>query len=517
MDAKGLINIASQFIASENGKKLFEKVKGVDFDNVTEALAAQQNKTKNDYSELSEDQKEQKGKKLAKYTPYFAIYTTKGVVYDKRTKEPIQGIEVRPQLVLYPIIKEARTNPITKEVLTDDNGNILYGAKKGEDKKFPVTDKDGQWELKFAVPYVDALRRIVYPPTYAPIVYYKDVAKGPQTPSQRDAGTKGDDYAPGIQYITTLDGEVPQDQPAYSLFNINDAAEVAKSKLIFQINKIGNDLTEKALEPVERTLTSLRSMVMAPTKVVQTKLLPLAIQLMLLFGITSRLQAEQKLQKCPNSEALADAIAKRNSIVRQLNNIYKIIITNTALAALFLFLSKYLIGIKNLIASIPFPLSVPPGLGVPYALVSKLEGVQDLLEDIAGINKDLKKNLIISLIFLIVSLIIILLHLKTLDNLIGECVGDTNEDFVPLNNELIALQEKSTLQGIPELKIVNGFVMSVEVVDKAQVGDLPRRQAIAKNSKGITILKGEASFAAENQVLINELAFYIQQNDLKAD
>ncbi len=45
MDAKGLINIASQFIASENGKKLFEKVKGVDFDNVTEALAAQQNKT----------------------------------------------------------------------------------------------------------------------------------------------------------------------------------------------------------------------------------------------------------------------------------------------------------------------------------------------------------------------------------------------------------------------------------------------------------------------------------------
>ena len=59
--------------------------------------------------------------------------------------------------------------------------------------------------------------------------------------------------------------------------------------------------------------------------------------------------------------------------------------------------------------------------------------------------------------------------------------------------------------------------MSVEVVDKAQVGDLPRRQAIAKNSKGIIILKGEPSFSAQDQILIDELSFYIIQNDLKAD
>ena len=59
--------------------------------------------------------------------------------------------------------------------------------------------------------------------------------------------------------------------------------------------------------------------------------------------------------------------------------------------------------------------------------------------------------------------------------------------------------------------------MSVEVVDKAQVGELPRRQAIAKNSKGIIILRGEPSFSAEDQILIDELAFYIQINNLKAD
>jgi hypothetical protein len=71
--------------------------------------------------------------------------------------------------------------------------------------------------------------------------------------------------------------------------------------------------------------------------------------------------------------------------------------------------------------------------------------------------------------------------------------------------------------GGPQVKIVNGFEMFVEVVDKAQVGELPRRQAVAKNSKGITILKGEPSFSAEDQILIDELSFYIQVNNLKAD
>ena len=130
-------------------------------------------------------------------------------------------------------------------------------------------------------------------------------------------------------------------------------------------------------------------------------------------------------------------------------------------------------------------------------------------------NKDLKKNLFIALVFLIISLIIILRYLKTIDNLIRECNIDAS--LTGLNAELLALQQQAAEQGEPQVKIVNGFTMSVEVVDKAQVGDLPRRQAIAKNSKGITILKGEPSFAAEDQILIDELAFYIVQNNLKAD
>ena len=138
-----------------------------------------------------------------------------------------------------------------------------------------------------------------------------------------------------------------------------------------------------------------------------------------------------------------------------------------------------------------------------------------MLDKLSDVNKELKKQLIIALIFLIISLIIILRYLKTIDKLIEGC--ENVENLEQLNAELLALSAQDTAQGEPEKLIVNGFNMSVEVVDKAQVGELPRRQAIAKNSKGITILKGEPSFSAEDQILIDELAFYIQINNLKAD
>jgi hypothetical protein len=46
---------------------------------------------------------------------------------------------------------------------------------------------------------------------------------------------------------------------------------------------------------------------------------------------------------------------------------------------------------------------------------------------------------------------------------------------------------------------------------------LKRRRAIAKNKQNIVMLKGEWSFSSIDQILIDELVFYIQQNNLKAD
>jgi len=506
-----LIKIASTFLQSPGGIKILEKVKGLDLEKFKEA---QKDLSKEEVEELKEEKRKELGEKYGKYIPYFAVFTTRGVIYDKRTKEPVEGIEVKPHMGIFPITKEPRINKITKEVLKDADGNILYKAVKKEGKNYVTTNENGEWEITLGMPYLDAAKRVVLPQQATPFVTFIDKTDRPSTESQRQTNTNGE-YAPNIQFLTTLEGEVWQDQSPVALFEIVGAAKIATEEAITEITKIAADLAEKQLDVVEQSLNSLMSLVLKPSTVIQTKLLPLAFQLMLYFGIAKEEQARQGLQKCPNGILLAEIIKKRNSVVRQLNNIYGIIIANTALAVLFLYLSKYLIVIKNTIASIPFPVSTPPGLGVPYSLISRLEGIQDMLERISGINKELKKNLFIALIFLIISLILILRYMKTIDNLILECTP--NAGLEPLNKELLALQEQSDTQGEPELKIVNGFRMSVEVVDKFKVGDLPRRQAIAKNSKGITILKGEPSFSAQNQILIDELSFYIIQNDLKAD
>ena len=324
----------------------------------------------------------------------------------------------------------------------------------------------------------------------------------------------GSQYAPSIQILTSQTGEVPSELRIHSLFNIDNAAEVAKDKAVEEINQFVIDKVDPYLSLAETFLTNLRKSVLKPATVIQTMMLPLAFELMIFFGIAKEEQANQLQSQCPSNERLADIIKKRNSIVRQLNNIYLIIATNTALAFLFTYLSTFFTFISDKIASLSFPVAVG-GAGVPYSIISRLEGIQDLLEDLSDVNKDLKKQLIISLIFLIISMIIILRYLKTIDKLIEGC--ETTDRLEVINAELLALSEQATEQGSPEKKIVNGFDMSVEIADKAQVGDLPRRQAIAKNSKGITILKGEPSFSAEDQILIDELAFYIQVNNLKAD
>lgn len=551
LDEKAILDIAKQFLLSDKGKALLEKAKNIDAQKVQDAIKqeiADIKEDKEDRKNLTreerrqrrqdrrqkrkderEERREERGRRLAENTPYMAIYTTRGVVYDKNTKEPVAGIGVVPQLCLFPIIKEPRINRVTKEELTDEDGNILFKAVKDKDlvdpknkevvkeiKKFQgvKTNEKGEWEITFGVPVIDSLDRIIMPPDTVPFVFFVDDEDGPHTQSQIDSDLEGE-YAPGYQVLVTLDGEVKQEQDPVSLLEIQEAAKREVKKAVNEVNEFVVKQVSPYLDAAENYLLKLRNLVLKPATVIQTKLFPLAFQLMLYFGIAKEEEARQGLQKCPDGVLLAEIIAKRNSVVRQINNIYAVIIANTALAFLFLFLSKYLIGIRNVVKNLSFPVSVPPGAGVPYSLVSKLEGIQDLLEKLADTNKELKKNLLIALIFLIISLIIILRYLKTIDNLIRECSNDA--DLTAINAELLALQEQDANQGEPILNNVNGFDLSVEVVDKFQVGDLPRRQAIAKNSKGITILKGEPSFAAEDQILIDELAFYIVQNNLKAD
>jgi hypothetical protein len=302
------------------------------------------------------------------------------------------------------------------------------------------------------------------------------------------------------------------------MLNIEEFAKRKKEQVEDEIYKAGIKANKFLLDIAELALLTIKSQILKFTATAQNKLLPLAIQLMVIFGITKLEKENQEEAVCPDNELLKELIRKRNSIVKQINQMWKVIAANTAIAGVLFYLSLQLPQIKLSINSLPFPVSVPPGTGVPYSLISRLEKIQQLLDSFTNISKELKKAIIMSLVFLVISLILILAYLKKVDELIEGCAAELPPlPMDEVNAELLAIRENSEQQGNPLLANVNGFKLSVIKEEKFKVGDQYRRRAIAKNSQGITILQGEPSFSAEDQILLDELAFYIAQNNLKAD
>ena len=487
IDEKTLLDLGKVFLNTPKGQEIIAKAEGVK-DNVDDFKAT----------------KEQ----LEKYKPVITTFSTKGRLYSEQTSEPIQGVEVKPLLVLFPMKLVTKTRKIKVD---DPSGKInrITGKpkqiKKEEEYKEYVydkngdkeikTDENGEYEIRFGTVSIEALPELsILEPT---VLYEKD------------------QYAPDKQSLITLEGEVPQILPIKKLIDIDKESERRADQVKDEMNKLAETAALIGLGAVQIAIITIKAQILAFAGVAQNKLFPLAISLMVVFGITKLEKEEQETAVCPNNELLRELIKRRNSIVKQINQMWIVIAANTAIAALFLYLSIQLKGVKSSISAIGFPVATPPGVGVPYSLIAKLEDVKELLKDLVDISEDLKKALLISLIFLVISLIIILRYLKRVDELIENCGGDIPMEQI--NAELLAIQANSQEQGNAVLTNVNGFELSVIQEDKSKVGDQYKRKAIAKNSGGIIILQGEPSFSAEDQILLDELSFYIIQNNLKAD
>ena len=448
-------------------------------------------------------------------TPEIQTFTTKGRIYNKDTNEPAAGVEVKPMLALYPMVLETKTRKIKVDDPNGEKSKITGRIKKVEveetykeyvwdmDATPPTikTNEEGEYELRFGVPTLPSLGNTIL---VKPIVLYEK-----------------EEFAPDYQTIITGNNEVLQELPIKALINIDDAAEIAARELKNEANKAIGFVSGLVLSVVEVSLLAVKAQILKFASVVQNKLFPLAISLMIIFGITKiaakNVRAEVAEGRCPNDALLRMAIKKRNSVVRQINQIWIVIIANTVIAAIFLYLTAQFKAGKIQISSLSFPVSTPPGVGVPQSLLALLEDIKEKFEMFANINKELRKALLISLIFLIISLIIILRYLKKIDAMIGMCVIPSDLTMTEINSELLELQESNTEQGTPPLKIVNGFEMNVVEDTNNEVDGYYRRFATATNSQGIVILRGEPSFSAADQILIDELAFYIVQNNLKAD
>ena len=240
-------------------------------------------------------------------------------------------------------------------------------------------------------------------------------------------------------------------------------------------------------------------------KTLKYTLLPLVLKQFFEFGVVNIQQALDKKFEvkiaCPNQAKLTEIINKKNKLVKQLDNTYKIINRVTQVVNGIQILVSSLETLKTTSLATPIPLP-PAGAVIIEETDKKIKKYKAILASFA-------------LLLNITSLTLkeIIDYLNLLDQYIQECYPDAQQEQV--SNELIALTIQQTTQTSPIISNYNGFKLSVET--EPTTNSLKRRRAIAQNKQNVIMLKGEWSFSSIDQILIDELVFYIQQNDLKAD
>jgi hypothetical protein len=266
---------------------------------------------------------------------------------------------------------------------------------------------------------------------------------------------------------------------------------------IKEISKGKKDLSYYAEEKLSNQVNTLKN-----------TLIPSILTMIAAFGVTqaSKItsnQIEKTLDNasCPTPAELTNLINRKNKLVKQLSNSLKVIdATTIALGITGGVIQLLEISLKLQVA-IPTP--VPPAANEANRILDKK------ISQLKSVNAGILSILII--LRQVLAQAIQLLNL--LDQLVQKCYPDADQERI--SAELTALTVQQSTQLSPVVTNVNGFEMGVETENTTNT--LKRRRALARNKQGVVMLKGEWSFSSIDQILIDELVFYIQQNNLKAD
>jgi len=410
----------------------------------------------------------------ASYPPYppSTPQPASSTIIDSNTNQPIQGAQTQLET---PIINES--SQIPGELI---NQNIPSGSQL--EIPPPTPDPENLPKVLISAPGYESVEVVPY----------------------KGDGTIKTDL--GVIPLTSTNVALEQDKIKASQLNINQIKEISKG------DKGIDYYTQERLSNQVNTLKST--------------LIPTVLTLIAGFGITKASDLIYKTQdkildvingksSCPPQLELISIINRKNKLVKQLNNSLKIIDSTTktlAVSATLIELTNALIQFQS---TNPTPVStgVPGVPGLPIGLITAADDSKDnnklLLEKLRKINSGTLTILV--LLRGVLEQAVQLLNL--LDKLVQKCYPEADQEQIAL--ELTALTTQQSTQLSPVVTNVNGFEMGVETENSPNT--LKRRRAIARNKQGVVMLKGDWSFSSIDQILIDELVFYIQQNDLKAD
>lgn len=261
---------------------------------------------------------------------------------------------------------------------------------------------------------------------------------------------------------------------------------------------------------------------------IKQKLIPILLDLLAEFGMAKAQELiasgqagileyfEDEKNFCPSPEGLTSLLKKKNNLVSVLNNTFTLIDTSTKILGITGGVIELLSTAYQTLKLIPLPSSTGvPGIpGLPVSLINNIEDFKlkfdKTIVDLRKLNNDIS-----SLLTLIRDIIVqCIQYLNLLDQAFAVCLPDTPTSNSNLAGTLAILTQTSNIQNTPVVE-VNGFTMDIETENTTN--PLKRKRALAKNNQGVSLLQGEWSFSSIDQILVDELVFYIQQNNLKAD
>ena len=321
-----------------------------------------------------------------------------------------------------------------------------------------------------------------------------------------------------IQISINLPQYVPQTITPHtlggSIKNDLGVIKLTPNKTNLKIEKLkSSQLDSKSIESLKSKDSSSQQQKSLNNTINKLKsiLIPSILGLIAKFGITNAMdyikgEVENLNPSCPKDpKSLQDLVNTRNKFAKQLNNLYKTVdITTKALGlvngAVTLFSTAY-----SILKLLPIP-TPPPATPSPVPIIQDQKSSLDI--NIKKFTK-ISAGTLLSLTILRDLIQQVLDLLKLLDQQIQNCTEDA--ELIEINEELRITNDSTT----PSITQINGFTMGTET--ESTTKNLKRKRATAENNQGVILLRGEYSFSSSDQILIDELVFYIQNNDLKAN
>lgn len=205
-------------------------------------------------------------------------------------------------------------------------------------------------------------------------------------------------------------------------------------------------------------------------------------------------------------EQIVQAIAAKNAALALINNQeQKIISVQNTIKTISTFIQIFS-TIVTILSAIPIPTAVPPGVGIPVSLITRISRAIE------------KANALIEALSIILAIVgpILGMMISDLENLKAQLrdVGGKVDSSLPSN--INAGLPPGTNFGV-NLGTYKGFTFTLKEENnpKFNVRGNKRRYAVATNKSNVEVIKSDYSFTQDPNDLVEQLKLIIDQQNLQ--